>query len=105
MQQKTLDLKADILKAMAQSTRLRILELLRDGEKCICEIIPAINGEQSNISRHISLMQKSRLVSTRKDGVKVIVKIRDPRIFEILDKVSLVLKTQIQEQNQLARSL
>jgi DNA-binding transcriptional ArsR family regulator len=105
MQQKTLDLKADILKAMAQSTRLRILELLRDGEKCICEIIPAINGEQSNISRHISLMQKSRLVSTRKDGVKVMVKIRDPRIFEILDKVSLVLKTQIQEQNQLAKSL
>jgi DNA-binding transcriptional ArsR family regulator len=84
---------------------LRILELLRDGEKCICEIIPAINGEQSNISRHISLMQKSHLVSTRKDGVKVMVKIRDPRIFEILEKVSLVLKTQIQEQNQLARSL
>jgi len=105
MHQKTLDLKADILKAMAQSTRLRILELLRDGEKCICEIIPAINGEQSNISRHISLMQKSRLVSTRKDGVKVMVKIRDPRIFEILDKVSLVLKTQIKEQNQLAKSL
>jgi ArsR family transcriptional regulator len=90
---------------MAQPTRLRILELLRDGEKCICEIIPAINGEQSNISRHISLMQKSHLVSTRKDGVKVMVKIRDPRIFEILEKVSLVLKTQIREQNQLARSL
>jgi DNA-binding transcriptional ArsR family regulator len=105
MHQKTLGLKADILKAMAQPTRLRILELLRNGEKCICEIIPAINGEQSNISRHISLMQKSHLVSTRKDGVKVMVKIRDPRIFEILDKVSLVLKTQIQEQNQLARSL
>jgi len=105
MYQKTLDLKSDILKAMAQPTRLRILELLRDGEKCICEIIPAINGEQSNISRHISLMQKNHLVSTRKDGVKVMVKIRDPRIFEILDKVSLVLKTQIQEQNQLAKSL
>jgi ArsR family transcriptional regulator len=105
MHPKTLDLKADILKAMAQPTRLRILELLRDGEKCICEIIPAINGEQSNISRHISLMQKSHLVSTRKEGVKVMVKIRDPRIFEILEKVSLVLKTQIQEQNQLARSL
>jgi len=84
---------------------LRILELLREGEKCICEIIPAINGEQSNISRHISLMQKSHLVSTRKDGVKVMVKIRDPRIFEILDKVGLVLKSQIQEQNQLAKSL
>jgi hypothetical protein len=51
------------------------------------------------------LMQKSHLVSTRKDGVKVMVKVRDPRIFEILDQVNLVLKTQMQEQNQLVRSL
>ncbi len=55
MEEKVLELKADILKALAQPTRLKILELLRDGEKCICEIVPAINGEQSNISRHISL--------------------------------------------------
>jgi len=105
MREKALAMKSDLLKALAQPTRLKILELLRDGEKCICEIIPAINGEQSNISRHISLMQKCHLVSTRKDGIKVMVKIRDPRIFEILDKVSIVLKTQMQEQNQLARSL
>jgi DNA-binding transcriptional ArsR family regulator len=105
MHEKALAMKSDILRALAQPTRLKILELLRDGEKCICEITPAKNGEQSNISRHISLMQKSHLVSTRKDGVRVMVKIRDPRIFEILDKVSLVLKTQMQEQNQLARSL
>ena len=105
MREKVLAMKSDILKALAQPTRLRILELLREGEKCICEIIPAINGEQSNISRHISLMQKSHLVSTRKDGVKVMVKVRDPRIFEILDQVNLVLKTQMQEQNQLVRSL
>ncbi len=58
MEERVLELKADILKALAQPTRLKILELLREGEKCICEIVPAINGEQSNISRHISLMQK-----------------------------------------------
>jgi len=105
MHEKALAMKSDLLKALAQPTRLKILDLLREGEKCICEIIPAINGEQSNISRHISLMQKSHLVSTRKDGIKVMVKISDPRIFEILDKVSVVLKTQMQEQNQLVRSL
>src|SRR3989304_2725323 len=80
------------LKSLAQPTRLKILELLRNGERCICEIIPAINGEQSNISRHISLMQKSHLITTRKDGVKVMVKVSDPKIFEILDSVSLMLK-------------
>ena len=101
MEERVLELKAEILKVLAQPTRLKILELLRNGERCICEIVPAINGEQSNISRHISLMQKSHLVTTRKDGVKVMVKVKDPKIFEILDSVSLLLKKQIQETGRL----
>ena len=101
MEKGALHLKAEILKAMAQPTRLEILEFLRGGERCICEIIPAVQGEQSNISRHISLMQKSHLVTTRKDGVKVMVKVKDPKIFEILDRISLLLKKQIVETGKL----
>ena len=101
MEERVLELKAEILKALAQPTRLKILELLRHGEKCICEIIPAINGEQSNISRHISLMQKNNLVTTRKDGVRVMVKVSDPKVFEILDNISLLLKKQIVETGKL----
>jgi ArsR family transcriptional regulator len=67
--------------------------------------VPEINGEQSNISRHISVMQRSHLITTRKDGVKVMVKVRDPRIFEILDTVGLFLKTQMHEQSRLMRAL
>jgi DNA-binding transcriptional ArsR family regulator len=105
MEERVLELKADILKALAQPTRLKILELLREGEKCICEIVPAINGEQSNISRHISLMQKSHLVTTRKEGVKVMVKVRDTKVFEILDNVGLLLKKQIVETGKLIHKL
>jgi ArsR family transcriptional regulator len=101
MEEKVLELKAEILKALAQPTRLKILELLRNGERCICEIVPAINGEQSNISRHISLMQKSHLVTTRKDGVKVMVKVKDTEIFNILDRVSKILKDRFKEQEKL----
>ena len=101
MEERVLELKAEILKALAQPTRLKILELLRNGERCICEIVPAINGEQSNISRHISLMQKTHLVTTRKDGVKVMVSVRDPEIFNILDRISKVLKNQMKEQEKL----
>jgi DNA-binding transcriptional ArsR family regulator len=105
MEERILELKAEILKALAQPTRLKILELLRGGEKCICEIVPAINGEQSNISRHISLMQKSHLVTTRKDGVRVMVRVKDPKIFEILDSVSFLLKKQIVETGKLVQKL
>ncbi len=105
MEERVLELKAEILKALAQPTRLKILELLRNGEKCICEIVPALNGEQSNISRHISLMQKSHLVTTRKDGVKVMVKVRDSKIFEILDGISIILRNRVSEQSRLISSL
>lgn len=101
MDERALEMKSEILKVLAEPTRLKILECLRSGERCICEIIPAIRGEQSNISRHISLMQKSNLVTTRKDGVKVVVKVRDFQVFEILDKVSVVLKNQMKDQKKL----
>ena len=105
MEERVLELKAEILKALAQPTRLKILEFLRGGERCICEIVPAINGEQSNISRHISLMQKSHLVTTRKDGVKVMVKVSDPKIFDLLDRVSSILRTRMNEQSRLISAI
>lgn len=105
MEERAIAWKAEILKALGQPTRLKILECLRGGERCICEIVPAINGEQSNISRHISLMQKSHLITTRKDGVKVMVKVRDPQIFDILDRVNMILKRQMQEQRKLIAQL
>jgi DNA-binding transcriptional ArsR family regulator len=101
MSDKALIMKTEILKALAQPTRLRILECLRDGEKCICEITPAINGEQSNISRHISVMQKSRLIATRKDGVRVMVSVKAPEVFDILDKVGILLKRELAEQRRI----
>jgi DNA-binding transcriptional ArsR family regulator len=105
MDERALYLKSEVLKALAQPTRLKILDFLRGGERCICEIIPAVGGEQSNISRHISLMQKGRLVTTRKDGVKVMVKVTDPKIFSILDQVSVFLRNQMSAQTRLMRAL
>jgi ArsR family transcriptional regulator len=101
MDEKIIQMKAEILKTLAQPTRLKILETLRNGEKCICEIVPAINGEQSNVSRHISLMEKAHLVITRKEGVRVMVKVKNPEIFEILDMVRDILKKQMKEHEKL----
>lgn len=105
MEERLIQLKAEILKALAQPTRLKILECLRGGEKCICEIVPEVNGEQSNISRHIAMMQKSHLLTTRKDGVRVMVKVKNPEVFEILDKVSILLKQQLKEQKKLLANI
>lgn len=79
-----LDLCAEILKAIAQPTRLRIIELLRDGEHCVCEIYPAIGHEQSNTSRHLQMMLKSGILNQRKEGLKIYYSLRHPEVVQMV---------------------
>jgi ArsR family transcriptional regulator, arsenate/arsenite/antimonite-responsive transcriptional repressor len=60
---------ADIYKALADETRLRILALLRDGEVCVCHLQGSLRLPQPTISRHLAYLRKSRLVEARRDGV------------------------------------
>jgi DNA-binding transcriptional ArsR family regulator len=85
----------EILKAMAQETRLRILELLRGGERCVCEIYPAIGEEQSNVSRHLNLMEKAGVLSRRKDGLKIIYGIKYPEVLNILELSGEILQQEL----------
>ncbi len=87
--------RAEILKAMAQPTRLKIIEFLRDGERCVCEIFPAIGEEQSNTSRHLNLMLAAGVLSRRKDGLKIFYAIKHPEILDIVDTVTLLVKQEI----------
>jgi DNA-binding transcriptional ArsR family regulator len=100
-----LELKADVLKALGQPTRLKILELLRGGERCVCEIFPAIQEEQSNVSRHLALMKAAGILASRKEGQMVHYRVRDPQVFKLLDGVNTLLKTHLDERKTLSRRL
>jgi len=63
--------QAEILYALAHPIRLKIVELLSDGEKCVCEIFPAVKAERSNVSRHLAQLLKAEIVSCRKKGLNV----------------------------------
>lgn len=84
--------QADFMKALAHPTRLQILELLRPGERCVCEIFPALNLEQPSISRHLAILKKEGLLRSRKDGLKVIYRASDTRIYEIIDICSETIR-------------
>jgi len=68
--------RAEILKAIAQPTRMKIIDLLRDGERCVCEIFPAIDEEQSNTSRHLNMMQGCGILARRKEGIKIMYRVK-----------------------------
>jgi len=60
-----------ILKALADETRLKIVEYLLDGEKCVCEIFPYVKRTQSTISIQLDVLRKAGILSSRKEGKKV----------------------------------
>ena len=81
------ELKADLLKALGQPTRLKILELLTDGERCVCEIFPAINEEQSNISKHLAFLRSQGIVIADRRGTRVFYRLVDPQILSVLAEI------------------
>ena len=85
-------LKADLLKALGQPTRLKILELLVDGERCVCEIFPAVGGEQSNISKHLAFLRSQGIVFSERRGMRVFYRLADQRIVRLLDDVDACVR-------------
>lgn len=58
----------DVLKALADETRLRALLSLKGGELCVCQIIALLDLAPSTVSKHLSILRAARLVESRKEG-------------------------------------
>ncbi len=97
--------RAEILKAIAQPTRLKIIELLREGERCVCEIFPAIAEEQSNTSRHLNMLQSCGILARRKEGIKILYRLKHPEVLEILELAAGILKKEISVRNDLLKAV
>jgi ArsR family transcriptional regulator len=57
-----------LLKAFADETRLRILNLLSDGELCVCDLMAILKVPQPKVSRHLAYLRRHDLVNTKRDG-------------------------------------
>ena len=77
--------EVEIFKALADPTRLKILECIKDEEKCICEVIPYTGKSQPNVSLHLKALKQAGLVNERKDGTKIMLSIADKNIFKLVD--------------------
>ncbi|MFZ5897800.1 MAG: ArsR/SmtB family transcription factor [Bacillota bacterium] len=90
-------IQAEILKGMAHPTRIRILEMLRNGELCVCEIMENLQLEQSNVSQHLAILRKLGLIAARKDGLKMMYNLRRPEVLTVVDTVREMLCSQAKE--------
>jgi len=60
-----------VAKAIADSTRVRILKMLESGELCVCEITERLELAQSTVSKHLAVLRQAGLVEDRKQGLWV----------------------------------
>ena len=97
--------QAEIAKAVAHPLRIAVLDFLKDGEECVCDIAEHVGSERSNVSRHLGVMVKAGILSCRKDGLKVFYQLRTPCVADFLGCVARILKQQAAEHKRLLAAM
>jgi DNA-binding transcriptional ArsR family regulator len=77
--------KSEIFQALANPTRIAIVEALRDGEMSAGKLIETLGIEQANASQHLAVLRAKMVVVSRKAGNQVFYSIRDHALIEVLD--------------------
>jgi ArsR family transcriptional regulator len=97
--------QAEIAQAIAHPLRIAIIDFLKDGEQCVCDIAEHIGAERSNVSRHLSLMVAAGVLEHRKVGLKVIYKLKCPCILDFFTCISGILKNEAKENSRLLTAM
>jgi len=98
-------LKAGVIAAAGHPIRLAILDYLRDGEQCVCEIAAHLDAGRSNVSRHLAVLLNAGLVEHRKEGLQMFYTLKTPCVLTFLSCVTNVLREQAREKQKLLKAL
>ena len=98
-------MKAEFFKTLAHPARIRVLELLRDGERAVSELIPEVGIESSHLSQQLGIMRRANLVQSRKEGAAVVYSVGNPMIFDLLDVAKKILTSSLVETRELLAEL
>ena len=101
MQNALRQFKADIFQALANPTRIAIVEILREGEASAGTIFERLGVEQANVSQHLAVLRAKRIVVNRKEGNQVFYSLRSPRLAEVLDVMRLYFEEQLGEASEM----
>jgi DNA-binding transcriptional ArsR family regulator len=98
-------LKADFFRLLGHPARVRILELLRDGELSVGELQAALGLDSGGTSQHLTAMRRQGVLESRRAGTSVFYRVKDPRIFDLLEVARGILTAQLRETQDLLGDL
>ncbi len=99
------EMQAEICKTLANPTRLRILHVLRVGEKSVGELAELLGLRQANLSQHLSIMRQAQILKTRKQGSNIYYSVAYPKINMACDLVRELLIESIGRRQELTKNL
>ena len=105
MQRPIYQVKADFFKTLGHPARIRILEVLSDGECSVAQLLPEVGLEASHLSQQLGILRRARIVQSRKEGSSVIYAVSDPRLFDLLAVAKAILTSTLAESEQLLADL
>ena len=97
--------KASLFRTLGHPARVRILELLRDGEHAVGALQEALDLDSGGTSQHLAALRRIGLVESRREGTSVFYRAADPRVFELLDIGRELIARSLAEQQELLEEL
>jgi len=97
--------KAEFFKTLGHPARIRILEVLRDGERPVSELLPEVGIEASHLSQQLGLMRRANLIQSRKVGSNVYYSVGDPELFELLEVAKRIITASLAETQELLEQM
>jgi len=96
-------LHAEMCKVFSNSTRLEILNLLRDGELSVTELINKTGLSQANISQHLAIMKSKGIVASRRRGKNIYYSLENPKIIKAFDIIREILTEKLKEHGNIVK--
>ncbi len=97
--------KAEFFRLLSHPARVRIVELLRNGERTVGDLQSALGLDSSGTSQHLGAMRRQGLLESRREGTSVYYSVADARVFALLEVAKDILTKQIQDTSALLDDL
>src|SRR5689334_1524771 len=97
--------KAEFFKALAHPLRIRILELLLQGERSVQEIQSALDLDQPIVSQQLAILRAKNIVEVRKQGASIHYAVRDPALGELLSVARKIFNNHLMGTQTMLREL
>ncbi len=105
MDKKIYMMHAEMCKVFTSPVRLEILDMLREGEKSVNELVQLIGVNQSNVSQHLQIMKDRGILRTDKKGNHVFYSISNPKISKAFGIMKEIMIDQLAESEQLYKTI